>query len=175
MLREYEGEEFTTSIGLPQDSVISPTLFNIYIKDMMANTTGNNCKFADDGTIWHTGPNMQDIKLNINGDIREYLTVPENGESMLVWTNLSSAFSPRRSQKVTKRYWWITTPSRKILGVTMDEKLTFASHINQVERKSSTGLKTIREIKGLARISRSSLLQIYNSLVRSIMEYACPV
>ena len=57
----------------------------------------------------------------------------------------------------------------------MDEKLTFASHINQVERKSSTALKTIREIKGLAKISRSSLLQIYNSLVRYIMEYACPV
>ena len=62
ILKEFEGKEFTTSIDLPQGSVISPTLFNIYIKDMMANTTRSNCKFADDGTLWHTGPNMQDIK-----------------------------------------------------------------------------------------------------------------
>ena len=53
--------------------------------------------------------------------------------------------------------------------------MTFASHVSQVERRSSAALKTIREIKGLARISRYSLLQIYNSLVRSIIEYASPV
>jgi hypothetical protein len=32
-----------------------------------------------------------------------------------------------------------------------------------------------REIKGLANISRTKLLIIYNSLVRTIIEYGCPV
>ena len=44
-----------------------------------------------------------------------------------------------------------------------------------VERKANNSIYIIREIKGLANISRTKLLRIYNSLVRSIVEYGCPV
>jgi hypothetical protein len=39
----------------------------------------------------------------------------------------------------------------------------------------TNSIHIIREIKGLANISRTKLLRIYNSLVRSIIEYGCPV
>jgi hypothetical protein len=44
-----------------------------------------------------------------------------------------------------------------------------------VERKPNNSIHIIREIKGLANISRTKLLRIYNSLVRTIIEYGCPV
>jgi ribonuclease HI len=46
-----------------------------------------------------------------------------------------------------------------------------------VERKANNSIYIIREIKGLANISRTKLLRIYNSLVSSIIElqYGCPV
>jgi hypothetical protein len=44
-----------------------------------------------------------------------------------------------------------------------------------VERKANNAIHIIREIKGLANISRTKLLRLYNSLVRSIIEYGCPV
>jgi hypothetical protein len=44
-----------------------------------------------------------------------------------------------------------------------------------VERKANNSIYIIREIIGLASISRTKLLRIYNSLVRSIIEYGCPV
>lgn len=50
ILGDFLGEEFETKIGLSQGSVISPTLFNLFIEDLMKGTKGNNCKFADDGT-----------------------------------------------------------------------------------------------------------------------------
>ena len=50
ILGDFLGEEFETKIGLPQGSVISPTLFNLFIEDLMKGTKGDNCKFADDGT-----------------------------------------------------------------------------------------------------------------------------
>jgi retron-type reverse transcriptase len=50
ILGDFLGEVFETKIGLPQGSVISPTIFNLFIEDLMKGTKGNNCKFADDGT-----------------------------------------------------------------------------------------------------------------------------
>ncbi len=72
-----------------------------------------------------------------------------------------------------KSFKYNSTP--KILGVTMDEKLAFSAHVENITRKGHSALSTIREIKGLANMSRDKLLRIYNSLVRSILEYACTV
>ena len=55
---EFIGGEFTSCTGLPQGSVISPLLFNIFIMDMFEEVTGAHTKFADDGTLWHTGKDV---------------------------------------------------------------------------------------------------------------------
>jgi hypothetical protein len=67
----------------------------------------------------------------------------------------------------------MTTP--RLLGIILDEKIKFENHTNHAERKTNISIHIIREIKGLANISRTKLLRIYNSLVRSIIEYGCPV
>jgi hypothetical protein len=63
----------------------------------------------------------------------------------------------------------------RLLGIILDEKIKFDNHIMHVERKANNSIHIIREIKSLANISRTKLLRIYNSLVRSIIEYGCPV
>ena len=59
IVNDHTGVWFQTSIGLPQGSVISPILFNIFIKDIFNNITADRCKFADNATIWHTEENRQ--------------------------------------------------------------------------------------------------------------------
>ena len=66
-------------------------------------------------------------------------------------------------------------PTPRLLGIILDEKIKFDNHIMHVERKANNAIHIIREIKGLANISRTKLLRIYNNLVRSIIEYGCPV
>jgi len=101
----------------------------------------------------HTGPNMQDIKLKISGDIREVLdwtrkwriNVSVEKSEFCIFSTKKIAESDKTLLVDNNTFKYNSNPN--IPGVTMDEKLTFASHINQVERKSSAALKTIREIK----------------------------
>ena len=55
---EFIGGEFTSCTGLPQGSVISPLLYNIFIMDMFEEVTVAHTKFTDDGTLWHTGKDV---------------------------------------------------------------------------------------------------------------------
>ena len=63
----------------------------------------------------------------------------------------------------------------RLLGVILDEKVKFNDHIKYIEKRANNAIHIIREIKGLAKISRTKLIRIYNSMVRSVIEYGCPV
>ena len=50
--------------------------------------------------------------------------------------------------------------------------MSFDRHIQLVERKASGALKIIREVKSIASlVSTKKLINIYQSMVRSIVEY----
>ena len=66
-------------------------------------------------------------------------------------------------------------PTPKILGITLDEKLTFMQHLQITEKKASRALKIIREVKGIDNVSTSKLLRLYSTLVRTIMEYGSTI
>jgi hypothetical protein len=80
-----------------------------------------------------------------------------------------------QKELMVNNYSFNYNPTPRLLGIILDKKIKFDNHIMHVERKANTSIYIIREIKGLANISRTKLLRIYNSLVRSIIEYGCPV
>ena len=66
-------------------------------------------------------------------------------------------------------------PKPKLLGITLDEKLKFESHIELVERKALRSLNSLRKVKETEVISTSCMLQLYKALVLPQLEYAAPV
>ena len=75
---DFTGNEFESCIGLPQGSVLAPTLFNIFISDLLSDITGDYTKFADDGAIWDSAPVNEITKLKI--------TMEENMTKAIQWT-----------------------------------------------------------------------------------------
>ena len=64
-------------------------------------------------------------------------------------------------------------PNPKILGITLDEQLNFQEHVNKTEKKASIALSILREVKGISRISSKKLIELYVTLIRSVIEYGC--
>ena len=63
----------------------------------------------------------------------------------------------------------------KIPGITLDEKLKFEKHIENVERKAIRSLDSLRRVKVTEVINPSCMLQLYKAWVVPQIEYAAPV
>ena len=62
------------------------------------------------------------------------------------------------------------TSSQKHLGLILDEKLNFKEHVKVLIDKASKGISVIRKLR--YQIPRRSLVSLYKSFIRSIIEYA---
>ena len=58
---EVIGDIFHSEVRLPQGSVLAQLLFSIFIIDMFGGIDGNHCNFADYGTFWHSGEQVQKL------------------------------------------------------------------------------------------------------------------
>jgi hypothetical protein len=60
----------------------------------------------------------------------------------------------------------------KVLGLILDKQLNFNNHIEYIIKRAKRSLGIIREIKGIAKIPTKVLIQIYDSMVWSVFNYA---
>ena len=77
---DFSGEEFISHTGLPQGSVLSPIICNIFIMDMFDDVQGSVTKFADDGTVWHTGKTFQNWRKMWLQTLRKYSIIAMSGD-----------------------------------------------------------------------------------------------
>lgn len=166
-------------IGVPQGSTLGPLLFIIYINDL--NLVANHCRvvhFADDTTLYHSNSKFTDAVSNINDDL---LRVQE-------WLQCN-----RLSVNVTKTNYMIITnkiipddcpvrfgndilspvDSAKFLGVTIDSKMSFTLHVQDVKSKIARGIGVMRKLAQI--LPLKTLRTLYFSLVHCHVMYALPV
>ena len=61
----------------------------------------------------------------------------------------------------------------RFLGVWLDDNLGWESHVSFIEKKCSQRMYILRRIRAVT--SKEQFINIYCALVRSLLEYACPV
>ena len=69
----FKGKTFNSKLGLPQGSVIAALLFILFIADWYMRVTSEKVKFADDGTIWITGKDWQELVESLKENFKEIL------------------------------------------------------------------------------------------------------
>ena len=162
-------------LGVPQGSVLWPILFNIFINDLLFAAQESICNFADDNTLYACGSNITDIIHRLNNDLVSVIewfssngmvANPDKFQAIFLGTannNISLDLGPVKivgSDEVT------------LLGVTIDRKLTFYSHVTNICKKATSKIKALMRIRGY--LTQNQADHLYQAYIMSPFNY-CPL
>ena len=166
---------YPIDVGVPQGSVLGPSLFSTLVGDLSSCSTGNAfVQFADDVNI--ILPFIDSQKETINTSILKQLTNVENWCSL---NHLDLNVDKSRLLLITRKPLQgnFSTPipmtkSIKILGIHMSDSLQWDAHISEVTKRASQRLHVLRTLK--PHTTGHELHGIYEALISSIFDYCCP-
>lgn len=178
--RGHKSDLISVTSGVPQGSVLGPLLFNIFINDI-ADHLGNNVQcllYADDLKLYSRITSIDDC-----------LHLQHNIDTIFQWCELNRLdLNPNKCfvmsyglMQQTLQYDYVidgsvlTRPHTiRDLGVVYDSKLAFVEHVNHTVTNAYKVLGfIIRNCRDFTR--RETLVLLYNSYVRSRLEYASVV
>ena len=163
--------------GVPQGSVLEPSLFLFYINDIPDGITSTVRLFADDAIAYLTIKTNRDC-TTLQNDL-EKLSIWEQKWKMAFHPNKCNVLSITRNKTPIKYSYTLHghqlehADKAKYLGVTIQSDLKWESHINSITTKAN---KTLGFLRRNINISSTTVKeQAYKSLVRPSLEYACSV
>ena len=163
--------------GVPQGSSISPLLFNIFVRKLPSVSNSPTIQFADDVTNSEADKSEQIVAYRLAESFQQTKTFCENHELMINTAKTQFVVFKQPSRKLSPDYaitldglTIMPSGTVKLLGVTLDQHLTFGSHIDSTVKKARGVLGSIA--RAASHLPRELLRMAYLSLARSLLEYA---
>ena len=172
-----ESVNYKVTSGIPQGSVLGPLLFTIYINDLPETTRSNTFLFADDTKIFRQITNDND-----------HLIIQEDLNALTEWSNeWQLKFHPDKCKQLTiggkkndlQTYYMQlegvlhnlqVSAEETGLGVTIDSKLTFDTHISNKINKATQMTRIIR--RTFQFLDMDTFSPVYKCMVRPHLDYA---
>ena len=163
--------------GVPQGSVLGPTLFLMYINDLGEDIDAKVRLFADDTILYKAINDIKDTQ-SLQNDLYK-LEKWENEWQMKFNVDkchlliVTTKQDPHKSSYTLHGQKLEQVSKAKYLGVEINEKLAWKDHIQNIAKKGNrTSAFMYRNLKGCP---QKVMTHCYKGIVRPILEYASPI
>ena len=170
--------ELIIFFGVPQGSILGTILFNIFINDLFLFIQETEiCNFADDNTLFACDISLRNVLSRLNKDA---LAVNKWFETNSMVVN-PEKFQVMFLGNLDPTSVYITLDNNvniygktevELLGITIDYKLTFKSHIKRLCRSANNKISALIRFRNLITFDQTRVL--INAYILSYFFY-CPL
>ena len=174
-------EQKEVSIGVPQGTVLGPLLFLLFLNDL-SHVISNACIniYADDVVIYVSNTSFIDMREHMQQTMNKACKWYNDNKLVLnaskcntMLIDLSNTNEIHKLNINCNGVLCSQTKATRYLGVTIDDKLKWDSHLSSIVKRVSFNNARLRRIAHL--LPRYILIKIYNTMTVPILDYACTV
>ena len=164
--------------GVPQGSILGPTLFLLFINDLPLVLKHYKADlYADDATFHTHGNNKNEIQNNIQSDFNDSKQWAK-GNKMHVHDNKTSCMTLGTKQRLDGSHILDikagdvsikNVSNQKLLGVYIDENLSWTTHIEYLCKTVSSKISLLRQLSEYVPIHVQK--QFYQSYILPLLDY----